>query len=96
MEKTKKGDAKCTSHRCEILGIIFLAVATILTLLTFSGVGILGMFIVGMMFCCHKHWHGKRCYCGCSCCSDDTSCAMPVMPGKKEAGIKKTTKTTKK
>lgn len=77
MEKNKKGDACCTSHRCEILGIVFLAIATILTLLTFSGVGILGMFLVGTVFCSHKHW-SQRCRCGCDCCSTDTSsCSMP-------------------
>ena len=77
MDKKKKVDGCHTPHRCEILGIIFLAVATILTLLTFNGVGILGMFIVGLVFCCHKHWNGGQCRCGCACCAPDMSCSMP-------------------
>ncbi len=93
MEKNKKGDACCTSHRCEILGIIFLALATILTLLTFSGVGILGMFVVGTVFCCHKHW-GRRCHCGCTCCNTDNSCTVTTHEPKKEPATKRT--TTKK
>lgn len=91
MEKNKKGDACCTSHRCEILGIIFLALATILTLLTFSGVGILGMFVVGTIFCCHKHW-GRRCQCGCHCCNTDTSCSVPNEPKKEPTAKRATTK----
>lgn len=91
MEKNKKADACCTSHRCEILGIIFLAIATILTLLTFSGVGILGMFIVGLVFCTHKHLSYRRCHCGCSCCSADSNCDVPVVEVKKEPAVRKTT-----
>lgn len=79
MEKDKdcKVSACCTTHRCEILGVIFLAVATVLTLLTYSGIGIFGMFLVGLVFCCHKHLGCRRCNCG--CCSPDTStCAAPA------------------
>jgi hypothetical protein len=91
MLKNTKADVCCTSHRCEILGIIFLAIATILTLLTFSGVGILGMFIVGLVFCCHKHWGCTRCNCKGSSCSTEIECDMHDPKIKKETSAKKTT-----
>ena len=85
--KNSKAGMCCTSHRSEILGIIFLAIATILTILTFNGMGIFGMFLVGSIFCCHKHW-GRRCSCGCKCCSEPTmtTCTEtePVIHNKKQ------------
>lgn len=74
-------DAKCKPSSCykshcgEIFGAILLAIGVILTLITFSDWGILGMFLVGGMFCCHKHWRNKShcdnsdCGCDCPCCS---------------------------
>ncbi len=90
MEKNKKPDGCCTSHRCEIIGIIFLAIATILTLLTFSGVGILGLFIVGLVFCMHKHLGHRKCCCGCDCCASNSSCDLPAAEAKKEPTVRKT------
>ncbi|MDP3704300.1 MAG: hypothetical protein Q8R24_00130 [Legionellaceae bacterium] len=94
MEKNKdcKVTACCTSHRCEIFGGIFLAIATVLTLLTYSGLGILGMFIVGMVFCCHKHTGFGRCRCGC-CSTNMTTCDMPAP--KKETAVAKKAATKK-
>jgi len=100
MEKMKDKDGKtngcCTSHRCEILGVIMLAIAVVLTLLTFNGAGIFGMFIAGLVFCCHKHWGCRRCHCGC-CGPEMTHCDMPT-PKKATvvAARKTTTKTTTK
>jgi len=72
----------CKTHWYRILGIILLVLAVILTVITFSGLGILGMFLAGLMLCCHKHlsskmgWCGSGCGCGCSCCGspDDVIC----------------------
>lgn len=103
MEKNKKmkGETCCTSHRCEILGVIFIAVATVLTLLTFEGSAILGMFIVGVVLCCHKHM-GRRCSCGCeSCCVPESkmtkmTTTTTAAHHKKPTVKKTTTKVVKK
>lgn len=65
--KIKSG---CLSNRCEIIGIVFLVIATVLTLITLSGMGIFGMFLVGVLMCCHKHY--QKCPCACGCCSKDS------------------------
>lgn len=79
MEKNKKANACCTSHRCEILGAVLLAIATILTVLTYSGLGIFGMFLVGLVFCCHKHWS----------CPTESCCDVHEPEVKKEVTVKK-------
>lgn len=75
----------CSSHRCEIVGIIFLALATVLTLITLNGMGIFGLFIVGVLMCCHKHMGCRKCNCEC-CASDDSECE----PEKKVTSKKET------
>lgn len=72
-----------SSHRGEIVGSVLLILATLLTILTFSGLGILGMFVTGLFLCCHKHM----------CCKH---CPESKEPAAKKAPVaKKTTKTTK-
>lgn len=93
MEKNTSG----CSHKFEILGIIFLAIATVLTLYTLNGMGILGMFIVGLVFCKHKHSNVCCPKCGCAnceCCSDGmSSCGMSScdMPKAEKMTAKKAT-----
>ena len=89
--KDCKMSGDCKMQWCGIFGIVFIVLATILTLFTLSGFGILGMFIVGLMFCCHKHMSKKSCCCCCKCCdtSDMGECEMPkkvkAAPEKKKA-----------
>ena len=76
-----------STHRREIVGAFFLLIATLLTVLTFSGIGIFGMFLTGLFLCCKKHM-GCRC---CRCCyeSEEESSS-------KKATVKKSsTKTAK-
>ncbi len=60
------------THGCKIIGFILIALATILTLITLSSLGILGMFIVGAIFCCHKYCHKYMGNC-CHCCPTTTT-----------------------
>lgn len=68
--KYKDCTTNCWSHRHELLGLIFLIIATLLTIVSHSGCGIVAMFIVGLVLCCCKHWH-PMCYshehCHCPC-----------------------------
>ncbi|KTD21574.1 hypothetical protein [Legionella londiniensis] len=53
--KDSNNFAACAwAYRFEILGLVLLFIATILTLITFNGIGIAAMFIVGAALCCHK------------------------------------------
>ncbi|MCH9755828.1 MAG: hypothetical protein K0U37_01380 [Gammaproteobacteria bacterium] len=61
--------SECWSGFARLLGAAFIVTATILTLVTMNGLGILGMFIVGGMLCrrkcpCgphHGHCHDEMC-----------------------------------
>ena len=63
---------KCWASRFEILGLVFLIIATVLTIIAWSSLGIVAMFVVGLVLIGHKHF----CYIGChsSCHSEGESC----------------------
>ena len=74
---------ECWSGFAGILGVAFIVVATILTLVTMNGLGILGMFIVGVMLC-------RRKMVICPCCeSHDESCGVESKPKPKKVAAKK-------
>ena len=91
---TKKNDCKmreCLStHRREIVGAFFLVLATLLTALTFSGMGMLGMFIAGVALCCKRNG-----CCNCHCHSSAENCCDVDTNGKTKLPNKNNTKTTK-
>jgi hypothetical protein len=74
----KMKDEKCgfksawCHHRAKIVGAFFLLVATILTLLTLNGFGILGMFLVGLMLC--RHHTACHCHCHETCSEGASGC----------------------
>ncbi|MDF1645455.1 MAG: hypothetical protein P1U61_00520 [Legionellaceae bacterium] len=84
--------SECWSGFMGLLGAGFIIVATILTLITMNGLGILGMFIVGAMLCkrkglccgCETH-HGHHHHDG-MCCVED----KPTPKAKPKAKPKKT------
>lgn len=87
--------SECWSGFACVLGVAFIIIATILTLITMNGFGILGMFIVGAMFCRHKcpccgpHHHGD--YHGPHhdmCCPEDKPKPKPK-PKPKKVAVKK-------
>ena len=89
--------ACCKANWCGIFGVVLVSLAVILTLITSSDFGILGMFLVGAMFCCHKHMASKGCgtgcACGCKCCGSsadmcDVSAKANVVVEKKTAAKK--------
>jgi hypothetical protein len=74
------------THARSVIGVILIIVATLLTLVTFSGLGILAMFIVGAMLSCHHKWCCRGCNCG--CCNETSEGS--------EGTCEATKKTTKK
>jgi hypothetical protein len=64
------------AHPCAIFGVILLVIASALTLITCSGLGIFGMFLTGVALCFHKH-----CCCkSASTCDDDSACVSSCSP----------------
>ncbi len=76
----------CHANRCSVVGMILIVLATIMTIVTMSGLGIFGMFIVGLAMSGHKYWahHDKSLD---EACDDHSHC---------EVKPKETKKTTKK
>ena len=95
-EKKCKITECCKTHWYRVLGIILLVLAVVLTVVTFSGLGILGMFLAGLMLCCHKHISSKMgsCGCSCSCCDpcDEVKCSTM---GKEKVVVEKKAATKK-
>ncbi len=65
----------CWDHRHELVGLILLIIASFLTIVTCNGLGIIGMFLVGLVLCCHKHFccpmhhhHHDHCHTDEECC----------------------------
>jgi hypothetical protein len=86
-DDTEKCGTTCwTHHRAKIAGAIFIIVATLLTLLTLNGFGILGMFIVGLMLC------RRDCCSYCGCYEGDGSC--DVIPTETAPAKTKTKKSS--
>jgi hypothetical protein len=69
MKNKKYGEMTtcCWGYRHELLGLVLLVLATILTIVTASGPGIFAMFLVGLGLVCCKHWSHH-------CCHTDTHC----------------------
>ena len=84
MKKGKQCDRnmECWSGFAGILGVAFIVIATILTLITMNGVGILGMFIVGIMLC-------RRKMVICPCYESIDDCSTETKPKAKKAPAKK-------
>jgi hypothetical protein len=60
-------------HKGQALGLVFIVLATLLTLNTGEGLGIFGMFLVGLCLLKHCSW-SKSCYSNCkyNCCSEES------------------------
>ena len=92
-KKECKIAACCKSNCYGIMGMILVVLATILTLVTLNGAGILGMFLAGLVFCCHKHMSSKSCClgCRCGCCSSEEEMVCTVSNKNTLAAEEKTT-----
>ena len=82
-------DMGCWSGLAGVLGVVFIVVATILTLLTMNGLGILGMFIVGVLLCRRKM---VICPCCDTHCDEDGECTVEHTPKAKPKAKKEAVK----
>ena len=63
-------------RKSDILGGLLILFASIATLLSFSGLGLFGMFLAGIALICRHHWTPECCMKSCytdmsSTCSDE-------------------------
>ena len=77
------------AHRYQLLGLVLMVLATILTILTLDSFGIAVMFIVGLLLLIHKQMQGR---CGCCPCTKDEVCDVVD----EDAGKVRTVKVAKK
>ena len=56
-------------YRQELVGLILLIIATLITLMTWNGFGIAAMFLVGLALFAHG-----RLFCHCNKCHSDAHC----------------------
>lgn len=89
--KEGKWSGCCWSNRYEVLGILFLVIATILTIIAWDSFGIVAMFVVGLVLLGHKHFRYFGCHCHChdeSCdtgqCTEAGACDTHVKDHKKK------------
>jgi hypothetical protein len=61
--KDCKWGACSWDNRYELVGVIFLVIATVLTIIAWDSFGIVAMYVVGLVCIGHKHF----CYVGCKC-----------------------------
>lgn len=88
-------DKKCCSvmdyvkcKKTEILGFVIILLASIATLLSFSGLGLLGMLIVGWGLMT------RRCCFNCRCCCNSSSCESNVCSTENVCDVEKPAKKT--
>ena len=90
--KDVKDEKSCHSQTAAFLGVVFIVVATLLTLFTLDGFGIFGLFLVGILLlkksCC------AGCKCGCN--TGHMSCELPKLPKLSKLSKAIKTKTTAK
>ncbi len=90
MKKNKYGDvtACCWGYRHELLGVLLLVLAAILTIVTGNGLGIFAMFIVGLGLCCRGCFHHHCCHTDLHCHAKDADgeILLSEQPIKKNPG----------
>ena len=73
-------------RKSDILGGLLILFASIATLLSFSGLGLFGMFLAGIALICRHHWKSGCCATECcmkSCHTDMGSTCADEKPVKK-------------
>lgn len=92
----KESHKRCVwACRFELVGLILLAIATVLTIITGNGIGIAAMFLAGLVLFGYKQFGHKVCHvCHPEAVEEDKA---PWETAQKKSAAKKTTtkKTTK-
>ena len=86
----------CWDHRHELLGIILVVIATLLTIATNNSIGIAAMFLVGLGLC-----RGRHLFCHCShsndhCHTGEEGCGTMEPGNSDKQPVKKSTGKAKK
>lgn len=62
------------THKGPFFGAVLIVLATLFTWASLDGLGILGMFLVGICLLKHCSWKHHGCCSGCPCCKDTGTC----------------------
>jgi len=68
----------CWGYRHELLGLVLLVLATLLTIVTGNSLGIFAMFLVGAVLFCHRCWFW-HCHTDTHCHSVEDGCGVEHM-----------------
>ena len=85
----------CWGHRHEILGLVLLILATILTIFTANSIGIAAMYLVGLVLCCYKCLAQHCCYSKEHCHDSDDGMECASMDKDVKHQVKKVAHKTK-
>lgn len=92
MEDLKDCKVNCYwTYRLEILGLVLVFIATILTIVSFNSLGIAAMFVVGGALCCHKYFSCNACNVCHPDCTIEEKTSLSLEPAPKKRTVKKTT-----
>ena len=79
-------------YRFELIGLVLIGLATTLTMVSMDSLGIVAMFIIGALLCCHQYCF-KTCSANVSQDAENTAPKKPVRPRRKP---RKSTSETEK
>lgn len=96
MDDSKECKVSCYwTYRFEILGLILIFIATVMTIVTFNSLGIAAMFVVGAALCCHKYLSCSSCNMCHPECTIEEKNSLSLEPEHKTVVKKTTTKSSK-
>lgn len=88
--------ACCWTYRHELIGLVLLAIATFLTIVTFNGLGIAAMFLVAAVLCSYRHVCCHIAHSDGQCHSVDDEMAKNMLLGAEKQPVKKAARKVKK
>ena len=91
MKNNKNGQATkcCWGYRHELLGLILLVLATILTIITCNSFGIVAMFLVGLVLCCYRYMCCYCCHTHAHCHVSEEECSVLALEKEEKPQVKK-------
>ena len=88
--------ACCWAYRHELVGLVLLAIATFLTIVTMNSLGIAAMFIVAAVLCSYRHLCCHIAHSNGQCHSVDDEVAAHLLLNDQKKPVKKAVRKAKK
>ena len=91
-----KYTACCWDYRHELLGLVLIVIATLLTIATNNSIGIAAMFLVGLGLCCGRHLSCHVSHSNDHCHTGGEECGTMAVENDDKQPVKKSTAKVKK